>query len=199
MRSAWSDRIGSLLSLGLLAALGLSSWILSSMTQVPDWMRVGQKKTGPTAVVTKAHIVRTGADGKPHQTVVSPTIQQFEDGRALLTAPDLTSFTDNGPPIFAKARQAQVSPDQNQIVLKGAVVIRRQAFRDDPTLRIETETLTFLSNEQVAQTQDPVMVYRGASTLYGVGMRLDEKTDRLQILADTRMVLPKSKPEEKKP
>ena len=197
MRSAWSDRIGSVLSLGLLAALGLSSWVFSTMTQVPGWMKASQQKTGPTAVISRAHIVKTGPDGKPHQTVVSPAIQQFEDGRALLSAPDLTSFRDNGPPIFAKAQEARVSPDQNQIVLKGAVVIRREAFRGDPALRVETETLTFLSNEQLAQTQDPVMVYRGSSTLYGVGMRLDEKTDRLQILADTRMVLPK--PEERKP
>lgn len=199
MRSAWSDRIGGLLSLGLLAALGLSSWVFSTVTQVPDWVKASRQQSGPTAVVTKAHIVKTGTNGQPRQVVVSPSIEQFEDGRATLATPDLTSFRDKGPPVFAKARQAQVSADQNEVQLSGAVVIRREASGDDPALRVETETLTFLSNEEVAQTKDPVMVYRGVSTLYGVGMRLDEKTDRLQILADTRMVLPKSKPEEKKP
>jgi lipopolysaccharide export system protein LptC len=199
MRSAWSDRIGGLLSLGLLAALGLSSWVFSSLTQIPDWIKASQQQTGPTAVVANAHIVKTGADGRPRQVVVSPQIQQFEDGRAMLATPDLTSFRDQGPPVYAKSRQARVSADQNEVLLTGSVVIRREAFGDDPALRVETETLTFLSDEQVAVTQAPVMVYRGASTLYGVGMRLDEKTDRLQILADTRMVLPKSKPEEKKP
>ena len=199
MRPAWSDRIGSLLSLGLLAALGLSSWVFSTLTQVPDWVRASQQQTGPTAVVTEATIVNTGSDGHPRQIVVSPTVRQFEDGRALLTKPNLTSSLEKGPPVFATAREAQVSADQNEVLLRGSVIIRREASGDDPALRVETETLTFLSREEIAQTQDPVTVHRGGSTLYGVGMRLDEKANRLQILANTRMMLPESKPKEKRP
>ncbi|MEY4083181.1 MAG: hypothetical protein RL483_550 [Pseudomonadota bacterium] len=199
MRAAWSDRIGGWLSLALLAGLGLSSWLLSAVTQAPDWIKASRSQSGPTAVIAKAHIVKTGSDGRPRQVVDSPQITQFEDGRAELTSPDLVSFRVQGPPVTAKSRKALVSADQNEVVLEGSVVIRREASEKDPALRVETETLTFLSDQEIAQTAAPVMVYRGVQTLYGVGLRLDEKTDRLQILADTRMVLPKSKPEEKKP
>jgi len=38
-----------------------------------------------------------------------------------------------------------------------------------------------------------VLISRGASTLAGVGMVFDQKTQRIEITSDSRMVVPREK------
>jgi lipopolysaccharide export system protein LptC len=48
-----------------------------------------------------------------------------------------------------------------------------------------------LIREERAMTDAPVIIERGAATLQGNGMRLDQKTGQLEITSDSRMVVPK--------
>jgi LPS export ABC transporter protein LptC len=56
---------------------------------------------------------------------------------------------------------------------------------------VSTSKATVLIREERAMTDAPVTIERGASTLQGNGMRLDQKTRQLEITSDSRMVVPK--------
>ena len=189
----WSDRIGTLLSVALLGALAASSYLLSEWALQPDWQGETTGQSGPTAYVFGATIIRFDDGGSESQGIQTPKIEQWADGQSLLTEPVLSSLRPDRPPVIATALRGEVNADQSVVTLRGMVVVTRQAFGTDPAIRIETDSLQFLVNEDLAQTADPVMIFRGSSTLYGVGMTLNQKTDQMTILADSRMVLPKEK------
>ncbi|MEN9794904.1 MAG: hypothetical protein RJA17_1444 [Pseudomonadota bacterium] len=189
----WSDRIGTLVSVVLLGALAAASYLLSEWALQPDWQKASATRTGPTAYVYGATIVRSNSEGFPAQRIQTPEIEQLADGQSFFTEPVVVTLRPDRPPIMATALRGEVSSDQSVVTLKKTVVVTRQAYETDPAVRVETESLTFLVNEDLARTADPVMIYRGASTLYGVGMTLNQKTDQVTILADSRMVLPKQK------
>jgi lipopolysaccharide export system protein LptC len=189
----WSDRIGTLLSVVLLGALAAASYLLSEWALQPDWQKASATRTGSTAHVYGATIVRSNSEGLPAQRIQTPEIEQWADGQSFFTEPVVVTLRPDRPPVMATALRGEVSSDQSVVTLKKTVVVSRQAYGTDPAIRVETESLTFLVNEDLARTADPVMIYRGASTLYGVGMTLNQKTDQVTILADSRMVLPKQK------
>ncbi|MFZ9481023.1 MAG: LPS export ABC transporter periplasmic protein LptC, partial [Burkholderiaceae bacterium] len=56
---------------------------------------------------------------------------------------------------------------------------------------ITTSKATLWIDEERADTDAPVFVQRGLSTLQGVGMRFDQKTQRIDIISESRMVVPK--------
>jgi len=191
--SRWSDRIGTLLSVALLGALAAASYLLSEWALQPDWQKASATRTGPTAHVYGATITRTNERGSPAQRVQTPRITQMADGQSVFSEPVVVTLRPDRPPVMATALRGEVNADQSIVTLRQKVVLTRQAFDADPAIRIETNSLTFLLNENLARTADPVMIYRGSATLYGVGMTLNQKTDQVTILADSRMVLPKQK------
>jgi LPS export ABC transporter protein LptC len=189
----WSDRIGTLLSVALLGALAAASYLLSEWALQPDWQKASATRTGPTAYVYGASITRTNEGGTPAQRVQTPRITQMADGQSIFSEPVVVTVRPDRPPVMATALRGEVSADQSIVTLRQKVVVTRQAFGEDPAIRVETNSLTFLLNENLARTADPVMIYRGGATLYGVGMTLNQKTDQVTILADSRMMLPKQK------
>jgi LPS export ABC transporter protein LptC len=189
----WSDRIGTLLSVALLGALAAASYLLSEWALQPDWQKASATRTGPTAYVYGASITRTNEGGTPAQRVQTPRITQMADGQSIFSEPVVVTVRPDRPPVMAMALRGEVSADQSIVTLRQKVVVTRQAFGEDPAIRVETNSLTFLLNENLARTADPVMIYRGGATLYGVGMTLNQKTDQVTILADSRMMLPKQK------
>jgi LPS export ABC transporter protein LptC len=189
----WSDRIGTLLSVVLLGALAAASYLLSEWALQPDWQKASATRTGPTAYVYGASITRTNEGGAPAQRVQTPRITQMGDGQSVFSEPVVVTVRPDRPPVMATALRGEVNADQSIVTLRQKVVVTRQAFGADPAIRVETNSLTFLLNENLARTADPVMIYRGGATLYGVGMTLNQKTDQVTILADSRMVLPKQK------
>ncbi len=90
-----------------------------------------------------------------------------------------------------QAERAITTRQQNQIDLEGNVRIERSAFDGQPAARVNTSKATVLIREERAMTDAPVIIERGASTLQGNGMRLDQKTRQLEITSDSRMVVPK--------
>ncbi|MDA0665352.1 MAG: LPS export ABC transporter periplasmic protein LptC [Proteobacteria bacterium] len=189
----WSDRLGSIVSMALLGGLAAASYLLSEWALQPDWQRASADRAGPTALVYGATIVRTNRDGLPDQRIQTPEIEQFADGQSLFKSPVVVILRPDRPPVTVTADKGSVSADQSLVTLRQKVVVTRRAFGTDPSIRVETESLAFFVNEDIARTADPVMIYRGTSTLYGVGMTLNQKTDQMTILADSRMVLPRQK------
>jgi lipopolysaccharide export system protein LptC len=103
----------------------------------------------------------------------------------------MVSLSPDKPATIVKANQAVATNNQNQIDLSGDVRIDRAAFGAQPEARITTSKATLFVEEERAITDAPVFVQRGLSTLQGVGMRFDQKTQKIDIISESRMVVPK--------
>lgn len=188
--TVWRERIGQWVGTFLLATLAAGSWLVSVLVLNQPSV-TGLRSDGDiTSVIVDATIVRTGLGGTPEQLVTSARIEQYRDGRATLVQPRIIYTRDDRATVEAIGRLAEVSSDQKIVRFNGSVVLEQSEFRGASAVVVRTETLEYRVDEGIARTADPVHVRRGRSELHGVGMIANQRTGRLQVLADSRMVIP---------
>lgn len=192
MRGAWRDRVGQWISLALLAILTTGSWLIAALVAKNQFSVVSRDGNEVSSVVTGALIYRTGLNGDPQQEIRSTRLEQFQDGRSTLLAPEFVQSKPEHAIVRVIGREAEISSDHSAIKVRGGVVLRRSEFQGSPAIAVETSNLEYLVDEQIARTSDLVRVKRGQSELVGMGMVANQRTGQLSVLADSRMVIPQS-------
>ncbi|MEY3631920.1 MAG: export transporter periplasmic protein LptC [Pseudomonadota bacterium] len=184
--------LGNAISIGLFAGLAVASWGLNEFLQQARRDAASLRKEGPNAIIEKPQIIRSDDQGQPQYLLQAQRITFIErDDRSLLERPVITSLTTAKPRTVLQADRAEVSDQQNRVELLGNVVIQKDPFNSQPAARIDTSRATVLIREELVTTDAPVSVQRGLSTLQGIGMRLDQKTQRVDIISESRMIVPK--------
>lgn len=188
--------LGNSVSIGLFLMLAAASWGLNQYLQLGRGGQGPVAGTGPNAVIENPKIVRTDARGQAQYRLTAKRIEH-DDGRdrSVIDQPIMVSLLSDRPKTTIVADQAVATNHQNQIDLEGNVVIQREAFDGQPPAKITTPRATLLLQEERATTDAPVLVQRGLSTLQGIGMRFDQKTQKIEIVSESRMVMPKEKRE----
>lgn len=186
-----NDWVGNLVSILFFAGLAIAAWGLSEVLQ-RGGLRSSTGTSGPNAIVESARIIRSDALGKPQYRLEAKRIVHYDDGdQSLFEQPVMVSLSTDKPATIVRADQAVATNNQNQIDLSGDVRIHRAAFGAQPEARVATSKATLFVEEERAITDAPVFVQRGFSTLQGVGMRFDQKTQKIDIVSESRMVVPK--------
>ncbi|MEN9772012.1 MAG: hypothetical protein RJA58_655 [Pseudomonadota bacterium] len=192
MKSA--DRIGQFISVGLFLMLAIASWGLTEYLQRGRMMSAPTDATGPNAIIENPKIVRSDPTGQPQYRLEAASIVHSERGdRSEIERPVVSSLSANKPLTVVRAQTAIATDQLNRIELKGNVLITRAAEGGQPAARIETERATLLIKEERAVSDAAVLISRGTSTLQGVGMVFDQKTQKIEITADSRMIVPRDK------
>ena len=184
--------LGSTISVGLFALLAAASWGLNEFLRRSQLESVVVNKEGPNAIIENPRVTRSDAQGRAQYRLDAKRILFEEQAdRSLVEQPVMVSLAPDRPKTVMQAERAITTRQQNQIDLEGNVRIERSAFDGQPAARVNTSKATVLIREERAMTDAPVIIERGASTLQGNGMRLDQKTRQLEITSDSRMVVPK--------
>ncbi len=187
-----TDWVGNLISIVIFTVLALASFGLSEYLVRGRLGDTAAVASGPNAIVEGPKIIRTDLHGKPQHLLTAKEITFDERrDRSELNQPILLSLTAEKPRTIVRADQAVATDHQNRIDLFGEVVFARDAFGNQPPARITTSRATLWIEEERADTDAPVFVQRGLSTLQGIGMRFDQKTQRIDIISESRMVVPK--------
>ncbi len=192
MRGA--DRVGQFVSVGLFLVLAIASWGLTEYLQRGRMMSAPTSTAGPNAIIENPKIVRSDPSGRPQYRLEAASITYSERAdRSEIQQPVVSSLAANKPLTVVRAQSAIATDQLNRIDLQGQVLITRAAEGTQPGARIETERATLLMKEERAVSDAPVLISRGASTLAGVGMVFDQKTQKIEITSDSRMVVPREK------
>lgn len=187
-----TEWIGNTISILLFAVLAIASWGLSEILQRGRLNEQTAVGSGPNAIIENPTITRTDIHGKPQYRLEAKRILHNERGdESVLESPVVTSLAIDRPKTVVRANTAIATNQQNQIDLNGDVVITREPFGTQPPAKITTTKATLLVAEEQATTTAPVFVQRGLSTLQGVGMKFDQKTQKIDIVSESRMVVPK--------
>jgi lipopolysaccharide export system protein LptC len=186
-----TEWIGSAISITLFALLAIASWTLSEFLQ-RSFSQAGRPASGPNTIIENAEIIRTNSLGQPILRLQTlKIISSDAQDSAQFDMPRLTSLSADRPLTTVSAARAIAKDNQNRIDLSGDVLISRAAFAGQPPVTVKTSHVTLLVKEERATTDAPVWMQRGQSTLQGVGMELDQKTQRIDIISGSRMVIPK--------
>lgn len=187
--------IGNVVSIILFSVLAVASWGLSEFIQRGMASTPRPALSGPNAIIENATIVRTNLEGRPIYRLEASRITHDERiEESLFEQPRLLTLLSDRPVTRIRSDRGTTGDRQNKIDLDGNVVFERDPFASQPFLRVSTTRATLFIEEERAITDAPVFIQRGTSTLQGVGMRLDQKTQKLEIISESRMVVPKENP-----
>jgi lipopolysaccharide export system protein LptC len=179
-RTAHRWRLLLLMLFAVFCAFG-SFWLVQVMQGEDNTPGAGAGNE-PDYIIDNFSWVRMSEAGKPRYVVSGDRLtHRPADNTALVEKPVVQNLTDDHPPMTMTAEHALVSQNQNQIDLTGNVDIQRPAGKDSQPLRIRTEALTVLPDEDIVKTDKPIDMKLGASSVNGVGMLANNATQQVHL------------------
>lgn len=174
---------------GVFLALG-SFWLVQVM-QDPEALGGGAKSGEPDYIVENFSFVRMTPDGKPAYVLSGAGLSHRPDVDVSdIDKPVMHNMTPGRPPMTVTAKTAKVLNAQNQVDLAGNVDVQRPASGTTKALRIRSEALTALPDEEIVKTALPVEIQLGTATLKGVGMQANNATQTLHVNSHSQIVYP---------
>lgn len=188
---------GQFFSIALLALIAaLTYWLdvrLAPKEARPDW----RKTHRPDTLVDDFEIRRLDAKGVLQYRLKAPHLVHYpDDDSTEVTAPLITLYRPTGAPLTLLGEYAHVSAKGETVFFPGKVDIDRAASPVNQALHARTTDLTVLPDAGLASTDQYVHMTLGASELNGTGVRIDNKAQTFELLAEVtgRYVAQKAAP-----
>jgi lipopolysaccharide export system protein LptC len=120
--------------------------------------------------------------GRPHYQLHAERLTHFgADDSAELVRPRLLGMQPGRPAMQAQAAHGRALDGVRAVELDGGVELQREAAAGLPGLRLRTEALSALPDEDHLWTRHPVQVDAGASRMTAGGMDYDNLARRLEL------------------
>jgi len=192
-RTAHRWRLLVLMLSAVFCAFG-SFWLVQVM-QGEDNTPGGSAGNEPDYIIDNFSWVRMSETGKPRYVISGERLTHHPvDNTALVDKPVVQSLTVEHPPMTMTAEHALVSQNQNQIDLTGNVDIKRPAGAKSEPLRIRTEALTVLPDEDIVKTDKAIEMQLGASSVAGIGMLANNATQQVHLGGRGQIIYPPRAP-----
>lgn len=179
--STYRLRLTLMIALGTAMTLG-SFWVLevmrkSSIDNVPAIVR-----TEPDFYVENFKFIQIAKSGKIHYKMsgVRLTHEPLHDSYRI-EQPVIDSLAQGRAPMTMHAESAIVEDNNSKVHLHKNVRIDRPATAQSQSLHLETEYLLLLPDDDVMQSDQPVKLMLGHSTLSGNSMFANNATRELRV------------------
>lgn len=161
-----------LVILVLLAAL--SSWIERSVRTPAD--RDAAASIEPEGIMENFQALRTTPDGRPQYRLSAKTLKHYSGSkRSEMEAPRFAQLDPDAGDIRAEAMQATVSPEGDEIDLRGKVVIVRAAHAGQSAMTLRTEHLLVYPEQDLLRAPGAVSLNDGTVAAQAGAMEYDAK------------------------
>ena len=175
------ERVSSWFAVALLAVvLGTSYWYAQSL-RVPTVTNVG--RIGQIDFFAEG-VALTGFDpvGRPRYRLFADRMTHFANSDDVdLTKPRLLSLRPDQPQVRATSLTAHAHNNAQTVEMDGNVVVTRAADGPHPAMRLETESLTAVPDDDHFWTHEPVRLQSGDSVMTGDGMDFDNLTRKVEL------------------
>jgi lipopolysaccharide export system protein LptC len=179
-RTAHRWRLLALMLTAVFFAFG-SFWLVQVMQGEENGPHAGLGNE-PDYIVDNFSWVRMSEAGKPRYVISGERLtHRPADNTALVDKPVVQSLTADHPPMTMTADHALVNQNQNQIDLTGNVDIQRPGSATSQPLRIRTEVLTLLTDDEIAKTDRPIHMTLGSASIDAVGMVANNATQQIAL------------------
>jgi lipopolysaccharide export system protein LptC len=185
-RTAHRGPLLALMLIGVFCAFG-SFWLLLVMQGDQPGAPNLNLSNEPDYIIDNFSFVRMSETGQPRYVISGDRlIHHPADNTSEIEKPIVVSMTVEHPHMTMTAARAHVNQNQSQVDLAGNVDIQRPAGAaakgKAPTqpLRIRTEAMTVLTDEEIAKTDQPVQITLGNASMTGVGMTVNNATQQMR-------------------
>lgn len=125
-------------------------------------------------------------EGQLKYQLIAQTMTHYPNVDTQLDAPHVTFFDQGQARWTVQAQQGQVSPDGNQIWLKGHTVIQQEPYLPQRSLKIISQDVKIQQETQYAETQAPTLILNHYGETRCVGMRVFMATKQVELLSQVR-------------
>ena len=168
-------------------ALAAGSLWLERAVQSPERDNSGKTRHDPDFVAEKFGITKIGAGGKPEYVLSAARMLHYPDDESTeVLAPRLVQRHDDAPPVVIRADRGTIAKSGAEASFHGNVVVLREAGRGKNELRVQTEYLQIVPDQDLARTDRAVVITEGRSRLTGVGMEFNNKTRQFALQSQVR-------------
>lgn len=169
--------------LPLLGLLGFTYWLNQLVRKEPVKPDVS-KRHDPDAIIENFSAIRLNAQGSPHFIMASKKMIHYsDDDSTTLEVPHLTTLSAERPAIHAIAKRGIVSSKGDEVFLHEDVEVLREASALHNELRIHTEYLHLIPDQDLADTDRIVTIMEAHNTVQATGMKMDNRARTLKLLA----------------
>lgn len=163
------------LPLAILLGLALLSfWIEHSVRVNPAGN--GLTRAEPEGIMENFDALRTDAAGQPHYRLTARRLKHYTGSRRTeLEAPRFAQYDAEAGEVRASAREATVSPDGNEVDLRGDVVVERAAHAGRPPLTLRTAHLIAYPDRDLLRAPGKVEIRDNTLNVHAGAMEFDTK------------------------
>ncbi len=185
MRKRHYDQLAAALSLVLLASLAGVSYYLAQLAERFPRDGGGRKLTHePDYFVERFLITKMDRQGEPSFRMSADRMVHYpDDDTSEFTRPVLVSLDPARPRVTISATRGSATSKGEQTDLHGQVELLRAGGEGKPPLRVSTDHVRILPEQDLALTERPVRIESGDSVLTGVGMRFNNADRTLDVLS----------------
>lgn len=167
------DRITMIIAIALLALVTATSYWYSRVMRRPEAAEPPRPGT-PDVIVDRVVLTQFDEQGRARNKIFGDRLRHFPETDDIdIAAPRLVSLRPDQPRVEARARTARVENAAERLHLNGDVVVTRAAFAGQPEMRMTTEYLLVLPDEDRYRTDRPVQLTRGRSSIRANSMDFD--------------------------
>ena len=183
-RSVWRFRIVTILALMIALALG-SFWLLEVMRRAINDFSPGTARTEPDFYVENFSYVKLSPSGQVQYHFSGTRLTHNpQDDSYDIQQPVVTSINEGRPPMNMRSERAHVNSDNSEVRLYDNVLIDRPASAQTGHLRVTSDYMLLLPDDDVMKTDKPVVITLDQSRLTGVGMSANNATREFSLTND---------------
>jgi lipopolysaccharide export system protein LptC len=182
------DQMAALISLVLLSVLAMMTYYLAEFAGRDDGLGRPRKVTHEQDYfVEHFALTRLNSAGQPAFTLTAERLKHFpDDDSTEYLLPKLVSLDPSKPKITLTANRGHSTSEGVETHLHDNVVMTRAGTPSNEPLKISTEYILLLSDDDIARTDHFVTILNGPSILTGVGMEFNNASRQLEIRNQVR-------------
>ncbi|QOY94985.1 LPS export ABC transporter periplasmic protein LptC [Massilia sp. UMI-21] len=189
-RTAHRWKLLAIMMLAAFCAFG-SFWLVQLMERADGDARLGGPMSEPDYIVENFSVVRMTEEGKPSYVVSGKRLAHTPLGDvSQVEQPVMQAMTPGRPRMTIVAKRAEIFHEEHRVELLGQVDVQRPATPTSEALRVQTEALTVLPDEEILKTKRPIQMQLGAATVTGTGMVANNATQQLHLASRGQIVYP---------
>lgn len=168
-----------------------SFWLLQAFNADDPGARLGGPASEPDYIVENFSFVRMTEGGQPRYLVSGKRLAHIPEGDvSQVERPVLRGVEPGRPPMTVTADSARIYHGEHRVDLIGNVDLQRPRTASSEALRVRTQALTVLPDEEILKTDQPIEMQLGASSVRGTGMVANNATQKLHIASRGQIVYP---------
>lgn len=169
----------------LILAISLSSWsiYLSKKTKISSTASSSE----PDAFMENVTATMINDEGKRTVLIESPKMVHYATNDTTdIQTPHITLYRESPEPWHIRSDFAKASHGTDQIHFWSHVVIHHKNDIATPTTTMKTDSLTVFPKENIAKTDDAIIVLQPDTTIHAIGMMANLNDGIVKLISATR-------------